>query len=379
VQGISLKKQKNNFFRQYAFYSILSGWLFVFAGLMLSTLSLRKLHDVLVTQTQTTPPLVDQALKRQRDRLLPVFFGVVSISVTVSFLISLFWLRRYFRQKGTVAKEVMQELQNGKLSSRFPIERIDESSHLMSTFNDMASEVERLFHKVESEAAARRNVIQELSHDFKTPLSAMRITLDNLTKKNQLLTEEEKAEYQLALSNEVVYLSELLDSLLFLATVDDPYFKTPKEEIDLVAFLNEEIQAALFPQGKKLALEIASGVKISVNADRKVLKRALRNAISNALDYAQSHVKVALIQYNNAIQLSIADDGPGMPSEILENYGIKRFNRELNNSSGRASLGLGSVIIRKTFESTGGTFYVENIRSNDSKLHGCRLITEWQR
>ena len=84
------------------------------------------------------------------------FIGAVSVLVAVGMAYS------YLRTKSKEAREILARLEKGDLKARFEIKRVDEIGSLMVDFNRMASEIERLVHRVQETEMARKDLLEEL-------------------------------------------------------------------------------------------------------------------------------------------------------------------------------------------------------------------------
>ncbi|MBK7891152.1 MAG: ATP-binding protein [Bdellovibrionales bacterium] len=111
--------------------------------------------------------------------------------------------------------------------------------------------------------------------------------------------------------------------------------------------------------GKSIVVETSQ--PLTVAGDHLLLRRMLKNAIQNAVSFAQSEVKIKLSEQVGFAQIEVSDDGPGFKPEALRGFGEKRGTRRLDvDDHGRLSVGLGSVIMKTAAELHGGKLVATN-------------------
>ncbi|WPU65918.1 HAMP domain-containing sensor histidine kinase [Peredibacter starrii] len=292
--------------------------------------------------------------------------GLVSISVSiiVGIGLSFIFLSFYVRKKSKQAEEVIAKLKAGDLKARFKIGEVDETSLLMSRFNEMADQIEILVTNLRNTEKARMLMLQELAHDLRTPVASLKQFQEILLHQGHLLDEESRRRTQVLAMREVNYFERLVEDLLFLSGVNDPRYSVNFKNVSLNDLIQEEVDN--FETSKiKVALELNSNA--SIKGDSHLLKRLLRNALSNASRFARSQITVRLRTENQKLYLEIIDDGPGMKEEYLENFGEKKFSRETSSDSS-ISIGLGSVIMKKIVTLHEGLFSVSNLPNSGLKL-----------
>lgn len=292
--------------------------------------------------------------------------GLVSIfvSIIVGIGLSFIFLTFYVRKKSKQAEEVIAKLRAGDLKARFKIGEVDETSLLMSRFNEMADQIEILVTNLRNTEKARMVMLQELAHDLRTPVASLKQFQEILLHQGHLLDEDSRRRTQTLAMKEVNYFERLVEDLLFLSGVNDPRYSVNFKNVALNELIQDEVDN--FETSKiNVVLELNSNA--AIKGDPHLLKRLLRNALSNASRFARSKITVRLHNEHEKLVLEILDDGPGMKDEYLENFGEKKFSREASSDSS-ISIGLGSVIMKKIVTLHEGLFSVSNQSSNGLKL-----------
>ncbi|HWD46382.1 MAG TPA: ATP-binding protein [Actinomycetota bacterium] len=231
----------------------------------------------------------------------------------------------------------------GDLAARAPIDRgPPEVRRLAATFNDMAARLSRLLD-------SQRAFVADASHQLRTPLTALRLRLENLE-----ATMPPAAAGDLgAAAAETGRLARLVDGLLTLARAEaDP---VRREVVDPAAVMADR-QAAWAPLAAEQDVELVvqPGPAAPVWAAPGTLEQVLDNLLANALRVAPagSQVELAVRQVDGWVELHVTDQGPGMPAEQRQRA-FDRFWR--GPVTDREGTGLGLAIVRQLLEAGGGT------------------------
>ena len=269
----------------------------------------------LLVTLEAPQPLFKQLVQRYTGFVVvSAFLGIATILVLVFF---------YLRHLGRVAERVFGDIQQGKLQSRFPTSRINSMTHVMDHFNRMADELVRLVDTTRAAEKARFTLLRELSHDLRTPIAAIRGLTENLSDYADRLNPQERESLLASARNEIAYLQNLVDDLFFLAEMNEPKYRKNSEEISLAKLLESDILML-----NRLAEQKASGVRFELRvecdpertlmlADSHLMQRALRNLLDNCSRFARSTTSVTLSCTHKALCITIEDDGPGFPADLL--------------------------------------------------------------
>jgi signal transduction histidine kinase len=285
-------------------------------------------------------------------RLIGIVAIMVSISIGIALSILFFML--FVRKKSRQAEEVLSRLKSGDLKARFKVSDTDETSLLMIRFNDMADQIESLVTNLRNTEQARMMMLQELAHDLRTPVASLKQFQEILLHKGHLLDDEKRQQTQLLALKEIHYFERLVEDLLFLSGVNDPKYSASFRDVDLSVLIDEEVDS--FPnESLKILCDLQEDLVIK--GDSHLLKRLLRNALSNASKHASSTIKVNCRRDESTVVIDVVDDGSGMKEEDLKIFGEKKFSRQVDSN---ISIGLGSVIMKKIVSLHDGSLEVCN-------------------
>jgi two-component system sensor histidine kinase TctE len=207
--------------------------------------------------------------------------------------------------------------------------------------------------RLDASLAAQRRFVADSAHQLRTPMTALKINLDQALLETTLegvrpaLTEASRAAERMA---------RLSNQLLWLARAEpDAAAAMPLEDIDLVE-LAAEIGADWVPRAlaKNLELDlVAAPAPVRVRGNRTLLAEVLGNLLDNAVKYHPGGGRISVgVGNGSGPFLSVADDGPGIPPPLRDEV-LKRFYRI--DRSGTDGSGLGLAIVQEILRSHGGS------------------------
>ena len=305
-------------------------------------------------------------------------FFIIAVSVLIAVAMTYVYLRR----KSKEARLVLSRLEKGDLKARFEIKRVDEIGSLMVDFNRMASEIERLVHRVQETEMARKNLLEELSHDLRTPLTSLNTSVETLTDHWNEMPREEQREFVSVIQTELGYFLHLIEDLFFIAAIGEPRYKKTTRKVDIFDLLAGEIKGRDKTTGGKpnnriswtLDCDDRLRAEAFILGDPLLVQRLFKNAFDNATKYAASSVSVRILPSKDSVSVLVEDDGSGISDDEISSFGQRRRNRLLTDGSDRAiSLGLGSVIMKTILELHGGTLAIRRVKVAGSSKSGTQL------
>jgi len=302
-------------------------------------------------------------------------FTTAALAVFLALSISFYYLRR----KSSEARKVLKRLESGDLKARFEIKRFDEFGSLILDFNRMANEIERLVMRLRETEISRSNLLQELGHDLRTPLTSLSTAFETMKEHHELLSNEEKAELYSMIGTDIRYFKDLLDKLTLVATIDGPHYKSSTEKINLNSLIETEVYSRQIASGQSLNWRFIQNDLDSplILGDSHLITRLFRNAFDNASRFAQNSITIKINELKDKVEVLIMDDGPGLSDESLQSFGKRRERRQRKDDND-FSLGLGSVIMKTIAQVHGGQVEMMNLLAQ-GKINGACLKVVFQK
>lgn len=236
---------------------------------------------------------------------------------------------------------------DGDLTARSPVTGPPETQTLARTLNQGAERLDTL-------VASQRIFVADASHQLRTPLTALRLSLDNIADGVDDEFVREDVEQATA---EVVRMSRLVNGLLVLARAEAKV--TAAEPLPLREIVDERLtvwRPAADERGVTIALR-GSVVddRPSVLASPGHLDQVLDNVLSNALEVSPDggRITVEVESRADTVVLSVLDEGPGMP-DADKSRAFDRFWRG-QGLTGRSGSGLGLAVVKQLVTDDGGT------------------------
>lgn len=210
----------------------------------------------------------------------------------------------------------------------------------------------------------QNNFLLSVTHELKTPLTAMKLYMETLLKRH-LSPEQIQTIAQNSL-NETERLKDQVEKLLLSAQLDSSKYVLDKHAINLSELIEEFVTNYNKPRPESEAIDLNLQDQVIIKADATAIEMILSNLIGNALKYAgpTGKVKVILKQEGNSILLSVDDNGPGI-SEVDKKMLFNKFFRIGDENTRKTKgTGLGLFIVKHLVQLHNGKISViDNVPS----------------
>jgi len=297
---------------------------------------------------------------------VPISIYYLIIVLVLLFSISTFIMTFIFliRKKLTYLKlisESIHHIANGEMGLTIDMKGKDELTQLAKNINYMSMELDNKFQYERQLEREKNELITNVSHDLRTPLTSIIGYLD-LLKRGEFTNKEQLQEYL-----EITYLKShrlklLIDELFEYTRLSNPNYKLNRNIVNIRDLL-EQIVGEYIPIFEKEQLSVKKSIEdadISILMDTEKLVRVFDNLISNAIKYSDkpSEVNISLLNKGNYAIFEISNEVEKPPSIDLN----KLFERFFMGDKARMSnngAGLGLAISKRIVELHDGRMYVE--------------------
>lgn len=248
-----------------------------------------------------------------------------------------------------------QQMAEGKLDQRIPINSADEIGRLAQQFNIMAARVKEMNQRL-------TRFVGDVSHELRTPLASIHVCLQSL--QNYELSAEERQEFLEDINHETQRLIYLVEDLLELTRRQE--ISDKREVLSLKALLEEVLELTrprVERKGLKLFTEIPEGLPYLYISPEE-LKRVVFNLLDNAIKYTPDGgwLKLGVESGPEQVMVTVQDTGCGIPGEAIP-YLFERFYRvDKARSRYLGGTGLGLAICKEIVERYGGSIGVLETR-----------------
>jgi signal transduction histidine kinase len=278
---------------------------------------------------------VDERVRRYWLVLAAIAAVVLAVAVALAGGFAR-WIVRPLSRVDAAAGEVAA----GNLNVRVPATGPPELRRLAGSFNEMVAKLEALLHSQEQ-------FVADASHQLRTPLTALRLRLENLAPDGEALGDEELE----GALDELERLSALVDGLLVLARADRAA-STPAE-LDVASALHERVDAwSALAEEQRVQLRAHADGRPHALVTPGRIEQVLDNLLANALEVApaDSSIDLTAARSGGSVEVRVQDRGPGMSAEEIE----RAFDRFWRAGADEAGFGLGLAIVQSLVSAEGG-------------------------
>jgi two-component system heavy metal sensor histidine kinase CusS len=269
------------------------------------------------------------------------------------------WVGFVIARRGTAplreVADTARHISSSTLNERIKAEGYPmEVAALADTFNAMLERLEESF-------AGLSRFSADIAHELRTPVNNIRGESEVALARAR--TAEEYRDVLGSCLEEAVRLSELIESLLFLARAERPgdHIKRQREDIGaLLADVRDYYEAAASEMGVTVA--VSGGHDIIGDVDRPLLQRALGNLLSNALANTQAGGSIRLSARNQEgrIRIEVGDTGAGIASDALPRVFDRFYRADPARARNSGGTGLGLAIVRQIVLLHGGEVQISS-------------------
>ena len=217
--------------------------------------------------------------------------------------------------------------------------------------------------RLDEAATKQRRFVADASHELRSPLAAIRTTLE------VGLAHPDMAPWPLIAeraAQQSARLADLIQQLLLLAKADEHQLAVTQQPVDIGALLRDVV-ATTPTHDLDTEVDVADG--LSTVGNREHLERLFGNIFDNAVRYARSRVVITATTTADEVCVEIDDDGPGIPTADQERVFDRFVRLDHSRERGSGTAGLGLAIAREIALAHGG-----HIAIDASSTRGTRVI-----
>lgn len=286
------------------------------------------------------------------DRALPLLLVAVAVLLALAAVVSA-WLARRLLRPVRAIEVAARDLAAGDLTARasLPKGTDEEMRALARTLNALAA-------RLEDRRDADRAFLMSVSHDLRTPLTAIRGYAEALAD-GTVDGAEGRARAAGIIQAETRRLERLVRDLLDLARLDAHEYSLTPQPCDAAAVVRDAAEAflpAAHDIGVELAVDAREPVRADVDPDR--LGQVVANLVENALKFARARIDVEVHAAPGELELLVTDDGPGIADSEVERV-FERLYTARGTPGRSVGTGLGLAIVGELAGAMGGSARVE--------------------
>lgn len=289
--------------------------------------------------------------RRLREIDREAMAATMALAVPVALVVAMLLGRMIAVRVGAIA-QTASAVAAGRMDDRVPL------SGSGDAFDALGGAINAMLDRIGTLIAELRMVTDGLAHDLRSPITRLVSVLERArleTRDGRALEALEKV------SAEAETLLAMLSTALLISRAEAGIGRDRFQPVEAAAFLEDlaEVYGPL-AEDKGFAIAVAAEGVGPVAMDRELLGQAIGNLVENAIRYARggAHIRLAARRGAHGVELSVADDGPGIPAERREEA-LRRFGR-LDPARSSDGSGLGLSLVTAVAAMHGGTFGLED-------------------
>ena len=284
-----------------------------------------------------------------------IYLIAVAPIIALSFSGGILFSTRMLKPVGRLISVTRSIIETGHMDERLEISgRGDELDELVSLFNRMLEQIERLIDRM-------RISLDNVAHDLRTPLTRLRHRLESVSVENP---GKAVAEAELAGAvEEVESIRKMLRTLMDISEAESGVMRLNSDTVDLSSLVTDLVEFYSYlaeDNGVTLRCDAGEPVPAYIDADR--IRQVVTNLLDNAVKYTRTgdriEVTVRRAGPPETVSLTVADTGIGIPPEDMPHIWDRLFRGDRSRSA--PGLGLGLGLVKAIVEAHGGEVKAES-------------------
>ena len=251
----------------------------------------------------------------------------------------------------------------GDLNEVVKVQGDDELAYIAASLNDMTDKLLDLMEKERDSERSKNELITNVAHDLRTPLTSIIGYMGYLAMKKDL-DEETKENYIQMVYAKAKRLEKLIEDLFSFTKLNYGKIAMRIEKVDIVMLINQLLDD-FYPSFTQNDLEyelVCKKNSIMINADGNLLARLFDNLINNAVKYGKEgkYIRVFINDSEEHVVVSVVNYGYIIPKDDIKNLFNKFYRVEQSRSTNTGGTGLGLAIVKNIVDMHKGTIEVHS-------------------
>lgn len=297
-------------------------------------------------------------MERLEEELWDIFIGVASgLAFSVLLLMTIsYFLAGFILKPVKIINDQARDISEKHLDRRIPV------TSDRDEFNTLAQTLNQVFDHLQHAFLQQKRLFTDASHELKTPLTMMRLSVDELRSAYDDDPSCSQAEKLVRMTEQVLRMERLVKNLLDLSSLEIEGIPT-EESIDLDRLLASLIvDYQLLMDTHTIHIETHLSRRLPVKGNMEKLRRAFSNILDNAIKYNVESGRIEVTSELSDAELTIAvtNTGPGVAEDEISKVFDQFYRGEKSRSLRYGGSGLGLAIVKRIIELHGGTVKFES-------------------
>ncbi len=266
----------------------------------------------------------------------------VILLIGIGIFLAIFFLSRQLTTPLVAMNNLAKKIANGEFDKRIPIKSKDEIGQLASSFNHMASELD----KIEEN---RKSFLANVSHDMRSPLTSIQGFVTAIL--DETIPADKQGKYLNIVLDETRRLIKMTNDILELNRLEAGNLPLHRIIFDINAVIKQVLShfdVLIYEKNIRVNLKL-EGVTQEVMADLDQLMRVIQNLLDNAFKFVDRNgvIEVETISVGDKLWVYIKNSGENIPTAELSNIWDRFYKTDLSRGKDKQGMGIGLVIVKE--------------------------------
>lgn len=316
----------------------------------------------LMASTSDIKHLLEQWTLHQQSFYVLILIDIIVCAV-IWIIVSMFFTGRLVDQIMKpihLLEEGTQRIRKNNLSEKINYQGDQEFEEICETFNDMQAHILSEQEKNEKYEKARTEMIVGISHDLRTPLTAIKGSIKGVL--DGVVKDDQKEKFLQTAYHRTDEMDVLLNQLFYISKLDSGNMPLHLQQVDLYSWLDHYVEEKQKTYTDIQFSKSLEKVKEKANIDLDQFQRIFDNLLENTKKYDEKDpvcVQLSLKEKDNSFIIVFSDNGQGIPEDKIE-YIFDEFYQVDESRNKKKGNGLGLYIVKSLIESMNGHVWAKN-------------------
>ncbi len=308
-------------------------------------------------------------------RILVMEIIVIAILIFIlTAMILTIWLYNTVMKPLRSLEQATKKIANGELDFVVKKYEDDEFGDLSDSFEVMRAKLKESVEANMLYDRESKELISNISHDLKTPITTIKGYVEGLLD-GVANTPEKQMKYLKTIYNKSVDMDRLISELTLYSQIDTNKIPYNFVKMNIDSYLREfyeEVSIDLEQKDIKITYENLLHKEQKVLIDPEQLRRVLNNIVGNSVKYIDKtpgKVDIIVRDSDNAVKISIADNGKGIEQKDIEKIFERFYRTDASRNSKKGGSGIGLAIVKKIVEAHKGEIWAESVYEEGTTIH----------
>lgn len=305
--------------------------------------------------------------------LVDMFIAIAVILVFTSLMLTHWIYRSVFRPINEL-NVAMRKIKEGNFEYTLQVDAKGEIGDLYRDYEDMRLRLKESAEEKEEQEKQNRELISNISHDLKTPITAIKGYVEGIMD-GVADTPEKMDKYIKTIYNKANDMDRLINELTMYSSIDNNRIPYNFHRINVAEYFRDCVEeVGLDLESKNIQLNYEDLVEPSTQiiADPEQLKRVINNIIGNSVKYLDKEkgiIDIRILDEVDSIRVEIEDNGKGIEAKDLPNIFERFYRTDASRNSSQGGSGIGLSIVKKIIEDHGGYIWATSKEFEGTCMH----------